>query len=70
MFLATLFSLLCSELCRGAEADSQQSHEKLCPPKTGEKCNGFLHYHIRPIQEAVDHYNVLQIFRLDANAER
>ncbi len=38
--------------------------------KDGRKRNGTLRYYIRPIQEAVDHYNEQQLQRLDADVER
>ncbi len=38
--------------------------------KDGRKRNGTLRYYIRPIQEAVDHYNKQQLRRLEAEAER
>ncbi len=38
--------------------------------KDGCKRNGTLRYYIRPIQEAVDHYNEQQLRRLEAEAER
>ena len=36
----------------------------------GHKRNGTLLYHIRPIQEAVDHYHEQQLLRLEADVER
>jgi len=38
--------------------------------KDGRKRNGMLCYYIRPIQEAVDHYNEQQLQQLDAAVER
>lgn len=38
--------------------------------KDGRKRNGTLRYYIRPIQEAVNHYNEQQLRRLEAVAER
>ncbi len=38
--------------------------------KDGRKRNGTLRYYIRPIQEAVDHYNEQQLRRLETEAER
>jgi len=38
--------------------------------RDGHKRNGTLRYLIRPIQEAVDYYNELQLLRLDAEVDR
>ncbi len=38
--------------------------------RDGRKRNGTLRYYIRPIQEAVDHYNEQQLRWLEAEAER
>jgi len=38
--------------------------------KDGRKRNGTLRYHIRPIQEAVDHYHEQQLHQLEVDVER
>ena len=38
--------------------------------RDGHKRNGTLRYHIRPIQEAVDHYHEQQLHQLELDAER
>ena len=38
--------------------------------RDGRKRNGTLRYHIRPIQEAVNHYHEQQLNQMEENAER
>ena len=38
--------------------------------RDGRKRNGTLHYHIRPIREAVDHYHDQQLHQLELDVEQ